>query len=75
MNVIQVILHLGSIIRVVEDGDKLFNDLVHKAPVGTDATQTLSDIGALIASGAVPMPVGMTIDAVQQMIADLKGVL
>lgn len=75
MNTIQILLHLGSIIRTIEDGEKTIGDLTHHAPAGTDAIKTLEDVVSLIAVGVVPLPAGLTIEMIRSAFDELKGVL
>lgn len=75
MNVIGLLLHIGSVIKTVEDGERLVKDILDKQAAGQDAIKTLEDIAGLIASSVIPLPAGLTVAQAQQIISDLKGVL
>lgn len=75
MNVIQILLHIGSVIKTVDDGEKVFNDIVGKKSVEGDLIQTLTDAAALVAAGLIPLPEGITIAMVQAALNELKAVL
>lgn len=75
MNVVQLLLHIGSVVKVGEDLEKVIADLVAKKDAAVDATTTLTDLGALLTSGAIPLPAGVTAAEVTAMLADLQTAL
>jgi len=55
-NLLQVILHVGSIISLVKDVEKSIGDLVAKKSPGQDLKAVLEDVLSLISSGLINIP-------------------
>lgn len=77
VSVISLLLHIGTIASDVGDVKKLITDLLAKstAVVPEDIAKLVTDLTALISSGLIPLPPGMTQDQATQILASLSTVV
>jgi hypothetical protein len=75
MPILPILAHLSVVIRTGEDGEKAVMDLIHGRVSASDFLAILEDIGEDFADAIVPIPSGLTLEAIQAAIASLSALL
>jgi len=71
-SILQVMLHIGTLIAMVKDVEKSIADLVAKKNVSADMKQVLEDVLLLLQSGLIQIP-GMSSEQIAQVIKDIEA--
>lgn len=72
-DLLKILLHLSSVISTVKDLEKAIQDLIQKKPSGADWEAFLSDLASDVDAGLIPLPQGLTSDAIKAAIAAIKA--
>lgn len=77
MNIVTLLLHIGTFAGDVTDVKTLVSDLVAKntANVKVDVAKLITDLTALFTSNLIPLPAGVTIDQATQILQGLSAIL
>lgn len=76
MNLMTLLLHIGTFSGDVADVKTLIQDLIAKnsAGVKADVTKVIADLVALFTSNLIPLPPGVTLDQATQILQGLSAI-
>lgn len=72
--VTEILLHLGTIIKTLEDLEKAIQDVVQGKASQDDLNALLTDLQSILSSGIINIP-GATSDQITQALADIAKVI
>lgn len=74
MNILNIFVHLGTVIATVKDAEQVISDLLSKKDVGADGKKVLQDLSDLFSGGVLSIP-GLVVGDIVKAIADIIAVL
>jgi hypothetical protein len=77
MNIVTLLLHIGTFSADVADVKALVTDLVGKntAGVKVDVAKLVADLTALFTAGLIPLPAGVTLEQATQILSGLAAIV